>query len=83
MSELKIFRGNWDGKRERAVVCATKKRAMELLGATASTMKGYFSHPSTVIREEDSVVWTTPETVFQRPIAFGPNRPAWMQVEAT
>lgn len=79
-SQLKLFRGNWDGKRERAVVCATKKLAMELLGASRSHMQDMFSSPSTVVRQDCKVVWESPGVVFERPMDLGPNTDGWKPI---
>ena len=72
---LKLFRGNWNGTVERAVVCATKKRAMELLGASASHMRDMFS-PNETQSPNCASVWATPETVFQRKMDY-PDTDNW------
>lgn len=78
MRSLMIFRGNWDGKNERVVVCSTKKRAQELLAASASHMRDMFSSPNKVVHESDAVVWASPETVFERPI----DQAAWQPLKS-
>lgn len=80
MPKMKLFRGNWDGKRERAVVCATKKRAMELLGTSASHMRDMFND-STDIRPDCASVWNSPEVVFERPMSFSLDVDNWKPIK--
>lgn len=79
MPTLKIFRGNWDGRNERAVVSPTMKQAAELLGAGRTTMRDFFV-PQMNIRAEDEIVWATPGVVFHRAIRYGPEKECWRRV---
>lgn len=83
MAVLKMFRGNWDGRRERAVVCATKKEAMALLGTSLSTMNGYFSQPDSIARPAFTVVWSSPGVVFQRRMRSTTEQDPWVPVKSS
>lgn len=80
MAALKLFRGNWDGRNERAVVCASRKAAMELLGTSMATMTNYFSQPDSIARPAFAVVWSSPGVVFQRRMRSTTEQDPWVPV---
>lgn len=80
MAALKMFRGNWDGRNERAVVCTSRKAAMELLGTGMATMNNYFSQPETAIRESCKIVWDSPGVVFHRRMRTTAQQDQWLPV---
>jgi hypothetical protein len=81
MPALKLFRGNWDGRNERAVACATKKEAMALLGTSAATMNNHFSQPDTVMRESCKAVWDSPRVVFHRRMRSTAEQDPWLPIK--
>lgn len=62
MSKLKIYTGNYDGRRGIVVATTSKSKASELLGVSLHTMKNFF-------RETDHPFFTlclsTPGTVYE------------------
>lgn len=81
MPTLKLFRGNWDGRNERAVVCASRNAAMKLLGTGMATMNNYFSQPQEVVRPAHQVVWDSPGVVFQRRMRMTKEEDPWVPVK--
>jgi hypothetical protein len=81
MPTLKLFKGNWDGRNERAVVCNSAKAARELLGAGAATMKNYFSQSDEQVRPAYQAVWDSPGVVFQRRMRMTTEQDPWVAVK--
>ena len=81
MSALKLYRGNWDGRNERAVVCASRKAAMELLGTSLATMNNHFSQPQTEMCESCKTVWESPGVVFHRRMRTTTEQDPWQPVK--
>lgn len=62
---LKVFHGNYDGRREALVACTSMKRAAELIGTSLYDFRRYFLEvpPESEAR---SVALRNIETVFVR-----------------
>ena len=81
MKSLKLFKGNWDGRNERAVVCSTKTKAMQLLGTSVTTMNNFFSHTLDSMTEDYRAVWESPGDVFARPLQARSGTNVWTRVK--
>jgi len=80
MKTLKIFRGNYDGRNERAVVCYTKKEAIQLLGIRLSHLNSFFCPRDNQIKDEKEV-WDSPHVAFQRKMSFTFDKPEWEKIK--
>lgn len=81
MPTLKLFKGNWDGRNERAVVCASRNAAMKLLGTGLATMSNYFSQPDEFVRPAFQPIWDSPGVVFQRRMRTTAEQDPWRPVQ--
>lgn len=71
---LKLFMGNYDGKRGRAVVTSSQKKAAELIGVSLGSFRDYFSQAGRYNGDNYEILFENPHVVFVYNLSDYKNR---------
>jgi hypothetical protein len=73
--KLKMWIGNFDGRRQGLVIAPTKQRAMEVIGVGRTDFNAYWHEASPILADLE------PEVFYTRPFAgsLGAEKAPWLR----
>lgn len=65
---LKLWIGNYDGRREGLIYAKSKKAAAKIAGCSVKHFNDYWSESTRVVQTSNGAMEFEPETLYTRPI---------------